>query len=310
MNQKNQKMTEQIQIPNFRIPWKQDIWEQVHKKNEDCIIAIIGKRRKGKSVTGLGLCHSMDPEGFTPENIHERVFMYPMKFMEWAQKPKKDLYRGLSIMFDEVGVGIPSREWQSFNNKAINKVMQIFGHKGFFAIFTLPHLGFMDKGPRSMVDYLIEVLKIDRHKKLNVCKVKELVVHPITGDYKTPFLKYKIDGQWMKFSLPYRFKRPPLKLVKAYLRLQEDYKQEFEEKMYEEAKTLHSEIVDRRRKKNLNEEELINKVVQNKEDYARMRGGRWVVDPSLIQYEFKIGRVIAERIKKIAENKINREMPL
>ena len=303
------KMTKPvIKRPNFRIPWKQDVWDQVHLKNEDCIIAHIGKRRKGKSVSGLGICESMDPEGFTPENLPERCFIHPLKFIEWARKPKKDIYPGLALMFDEVGVGIPSREWQAFNNKAMFKVMQIFGHKNFIADFTLPHLGFMDAGPRSLIDYVVECLMIDRRNKLNICKVKEIYVDSVTGKWRTPFLRYRIDGKWYKYSKPYKFIKPSKELVKAYDDLQEDYKQEFEDVIYREAKQLQQTTEDKNRKKEINEHELVETVVEEKDKYAKIRAGRWFVDKAFLEYEFKIGRGIAERVKKVAEKILNKEL--
>jgi hypothetical protein len=293
--------------PNFTIPWKQDVYDSVHERNEDCIAAFIGKRRKGKSVSALGFCESMDPEGFTPENLAERCFIHPLKFIEWARKPKKEIYQGLALMFDEAGVGIPSREWQSFNNKALFKVMQVFGHKNFIVSFTLPNLGFMDAGPRSLMDYVVTCLKVDRKRAMNICKVKEIYVDPVTGGWRTPFLRYKVDNKWYKFSKPIEFKRCSLKLLKAYEKLQERYKQEFEDVIYSEAQQINQDIKDKVRKKGINEHELVEKVIQDKDEYAKMRAGKWIVDQHLLEYEFKVGRGIAGRVKKVSEKILNKD---
>lgn len=293
--------------PNFKIPWKQDVWDQVHLKKEDAVIAYIGKRRKGKSWAALAFCESMDPEGFTPENLSERCFIHPLKFIEWARRPKKEIYSGLALMFDEAGVGVPSRDWQSFNNRALFKVMQVFGHKNFISVFTLPNLGYLDSGPRSLIDYVVHVLSIDKSNDMNVCKVKEIYVDAITGSYKTPYLRYRVDGKWYKFSKPYLFKRPSRKLARAYEDLQESYKQEYEEVMYREAKEMQALDKARREKKTIDEDALIKHVIENKEQFSNLRGGRWSVDLALVEYEFKIGVRVASRIKKVAEQTLNKE---
>jgi len=290
--------------PNFRIPWKQDVWDRVHKRQEDCIIAIVGKRRKGKSTLGLNFGESFDPKGFTPENLQDQCFMSPLKFLEWAKRPKDQVVPGTCLVFDEAGVGIPADEWMTFNSKVIKKVMQIFGNKYFVLVFTLPNLGYLAKGPRTMIDYIVEVIGYNRRRSITMAKVKEMRVNTVTGDYKTPFCRYRINGKWYKFARPYIFKKPSIKLMHAYDKLQEEYKQDFEDEIFYEAKRLHKEKMRAVEKKLLNEDEIIKKIIENKSRYLRIRGSRVYVDANILTYDFNLGNsnnTVVKRIKTAVE---------
>jgi ABC-type dipeptide/oligopeptide/nickel transport system ATPase component len=114
----------------------------------NCLIIIEGETGSGKSCLGLSLCQHFDPY-FNAQRIaftsHEFLDLLPVV-------PHKGW-----ILWDEVGVSLSHRKWQSEVNFSIMQVIQSFRYKFINVIFYLPSASYMDKVVREMCHYVLRL---------------------------------------------------------------------------------------------------------------------------------------------------------
>ena len=118
----------------------------------------IVSHNSGKSYCALSMAKQLDKR-FTMDNV---VFT-PEELMNLVESDK--LKKGSVIVWDEAGVGISHRSWQSQTNKLINYLLQTFRHRNFILIFTSPHLDFIDASTRKLFHAQFQTKEIDYGKK-------------------------------------------------------------------------------------------------------------------------------------------------
>ncbi len=132
-----------------------EIRQRVLEHNLNAIVIFIGPTGFGKSYSALRLGELVDPKfklshlAFSAENFLDLV-------------NGGDIEPGQVIVWDEVGLGMPAREWQSIFNKAVGYILQSFRFKRICLIMTVPDQGFIDAQARRLFHYLFECVSIDR----------------------------------------------------------------------------------------------------------------------------------------------------
>lgn len=113
---------------------------------DSTLYAWIGQKRSGKSVTSLAATSKIDP------TFNEDQIVFDVEdFKELVKDP--DTTR-CGIMWDEAGVTAYSRDFQKEANKTLNKLMQVYGFKEVAISCTFPHLNFLDKQTREVLDMI------------------------------------------------------------------------------------------------------------------------------------------------------------
>jgi hypothetical protein len=136
------------------------IMQRVNSKN-NCLIIIEGETGSGKSCLALNLAQHYDPYFSS-----RRIAFTPLEFMDLLNEvPAKGW-----IVWDESGVNLSHRDWQSANNKAIMMVIQSFRYKFINVIFCLPSAQYMDKVPREMCHFL---LRMQRRGAASVYRIRK-----------------------------------------------------------------------------------------------------------------------------------------
>jgi len=125
------------------------------------VVMLVGEPRSGKSYSALRIAELVDQD-FSLDNL---VYS-PAEFLKLV-KTKEE---GSVIVFDEAGVKIFSREWQSKMNKALAKVFQILGYKHLGIILTFPSVMFVDKAIRRLFNYILLAKGFDREHEISFCK--------------------------------------------------------------------------------------------------------------------------------------------
>lgn len=148
-------MSSIIQITGKR---KEPCWiSYIHSRirNKKNFLGFIGgPTGSGKSWAALSICHMVDST-FNPERI-----ITTMKDLMTLINSGK-LKEGSAILWDEAGIDISNKAWQSLPNKMINFLMQTFRHQRFILIFTSPYLDFIDAGTRKLFHAEFIMSKID-----------------------------------------------------------------------------------------------------------------------------------------------------
>jgi len=139
----------------------------------NCLIIVEGETGSGKSCLGLSLCQHFDPYFGA-----KRIAFSSQEFLELLPiSPHKSW-----ILWDEVGVWLSHRKWQSEANFQIMQVVQSFRYKFVNVIFCLPSASYMDKVVREMCHY---VIRLQERGIANVYRIRK---SPYIGYTYTPFL--------------------------------------------------------------------------------------------------------------------------
>ena len=118
---------------------------RVHTEN-NCLIIIVGETGTGKSAMALSLAQHFDPY-FNAK----RIAITAREFLDLLPIVPNIGW----IVWDEVGVYLSHRRWQSEANIQIMQVLQSFRYKLINVIFTLPSAVYMDVVARTMCHYLL-----------------------------------------------------------------------------------------------------------------------------------------------------------
>jgi hypothetical protein len=192
------------------------IRKRVYSRNQNFLGIVCGPTGSGKSYFCLKFAEALNPE-FSKEYI---VFT-PDEFIALINSDK--VSKGSVIIFEEAGVGMPSKEWFSIQNKLMAYVMQTFRHRNFIVLFNVPNMSFVDNSIRSLFHMKFETKKIDRTSK-------QVIVKPFEIEYNDRFKKiyYKYPrvrpggGCAMTLS-EMRMGLPSKGLVKDYEQLRREY---------------------------------------------------------------------------------------
>jgi hypothetical protein len=147
----------------------------------------------GKSYTAVSIAQLLDPK-FTIDNI---VFK-GKELMKLINSDK--LGPGSVIVWDEAGIDLSNRNWQSVTNKMLNALLQTFRHKNFILIFTVPYNDFIDSASRKLFHADFETQYIDKAKKEVIVKPKLLQYNANMGKWYRKYLKVQMNYQMVKIK--------------------------------------------------------------------------------------------------------------
>lgn len=205
---------------------------RIWRDNRNFIICIVGEAGSGKSYTALSLAEMIDAKFSI-----DKVVYKPREFFETLDKCKK----GDVVVFDEAGVGIPARDWQTIQNKMLSYVLQTFRHRNIGLIMTTPSMNFIDKQIRILTHYVIKVIRYHKYTKDT-----ETVIYERNHDHvrdTTVFEKWLVrqKGKTHDFN-PVFFHKASDHLCEAYEELSRERKIEVERDAKETLKAIEEGI--------------------------------------------------------------------
>jgi len=287
------------ELENHKNPLVREIYHIMYKENRNCMIVIVGDPGSGKSYTALGLCNIFDPLGFNADTIEKRCITKPKDFVNAIVDEEKNLTFGSALLADEAGTSIPSREWASFNNKAVDYISQTFRYKRLLVVMSCPSLELIDVHIRKYFAYMIEAEKVDFSNGLNICRVFKLSTSKRDGKMYFIYPRYKKDGKRIKVAR-FEFDKPDTKLCHKYEKLS----QEFKAKLALDLKKAGDKMEAKEIKRNVDVDEIVDKIIANKERYARIHGNTIRINKELIEGDFDVGAGYSRRIKRMVEQKL------
>jgi len=144
-------------------------------RNKNYLCAITGQTGSGKSYAAMSLM------GCITGKLKTKNICFTAKtFME--RVVSGELKKGDVIIWDEAGVDLNSKQWQSLANRVINFVLQTFRNLNLIVIFTLPYLSFLDSDSRKLLHGYMETMSIDEENELAILSPKLIQVNQRTGN--------------------------------------------------------------------------------------------------------------------------------
>lgn len=264
--------------------------KRIHQENKNALMIVCGETGSGKSYTALKIAELL----MKRFSIKYVVFSAE-EFIQLVNSGK--LKKGDVIIWDEAGVGIPAKEWWSISNKMINYVLQVFRKENLIVIFTTPSFTFIDASTRRLFHAYIETVRVDFKRKQTIVKWMRVQYNPRFGK---DYYKYHrvVNSEGINVVKKLRFGLPSEQLIKDY----EDKKIVFAANLYSDVEGELKDIREGKEKAHLRVDDMAKEVMEKKEMYTKMWGGKQTVDLILIMNTYDIGRWKAMQVKKKVES--------
>jgi len=147
------------------------------------ILLVLGARGIGKSYIAMKIGEKMshgkfsvDDVVFNMEEFLERLKFYEEKRIRWGW-----------IVFDEVGLEIPAREFMKIINKVMSYVAQSFRKTAINLLVVVPHPSMVDLHIRSLADFWVVM------KQRGVARIYQNKMNPFRDKPQTPFLNVELE---------------------------------------------------------------------------------------------------------------------
>ena len=222
------------------------------KRVLDCTIGIIGPKGIGKSTTSLFLAHNIAKELVKIRGGKIEDYFNINHARTVDQEGTQELFENVKengvYILDDVSVAWGSRNFMTTANKRLNNILTVMRIYRAVLILNMPDLAFIDKVPRTLADFFIEILGIDMETNrtfMRLLKFERSMMSDSTYKKYLVFDKKRVT-RWTAGL-------PPVKLRHEYKKLREKYTQELMKKtIQEEQAEVSKEKIDRR-KKNLDQ---------------------------------------------------------
>jgi hypothetical protein len=178
------------------------------KNNKNFLCTITGPTGSGKSWTGLSIAELLDPDFDST-----RVVFKARELMKLINEG--NLKPGSVILWDEAGIDLSNRNWQSVTNKLLNALLQTFRHKNFILFFTVPYHDFIDSSTRKLFHADFQTQKINKNQEVVIIKPKLLQYNSNLGKWYRKYLKVSQNGSIVKVR-KWAVPKPSDKLIQDY----------------------------------------------------------------------------------------------
>lgn len=215
---------------NLAIKFKNKIYHRINVNNKNWLAIFVGSTGSGKSYSAISIADKFSKRGFSVE--HHLIFT-AQQFLEKLNNPK-NIKRGDILVFDEAGVGMSSRDWQSTSNKILGSVLQTFRHMNVGVIFTVPAISMIDKQARILFHHIFEPVSIDRGKNKCYCKVHEFQYNNAYDKLYRKNMQFPDDDGYPTSMMGILISKPTGKLLEEYEKAKTEYTQKINKDFLED----------------------------------------------------------------------------
>lgn len=149
-----------------------------------------------------------------------------------------NLKSGSAILWDEAGIDISSKNWQSLTNKLINFLLQTFRHKQFILIFTSPYLDYVDASTRKLFHAEFSTISIDYRKKTTKIKPHLIQYNARSKKFYYKYLRVRTQLRGVAPIKAWNVPKPSKGLIEQY----ESIKNKFTKDLNEDIEKQLDEI--------------------------------------------------------------------
>jgi type I site-specific restriction endonuclease len=178
------------------------------KNNKNFLCTITGPTGSGKSWTALSIGEQLDKDF----NV-TRVIFKARELMKLINDG--NLKPGSVLIWDEAGIDLSNRNWQSVTNKMLNALLQTFRHKNFILFFTVPYSDFIDTASKKLFHADFETQRINKEDEVVVLKPKLLQYNSNYAKWYRKYLKISSHGKIVKIRR-WKVPKPSEELIKEY----------------------------------------------------------------------------------------------
>lgn len=261
-------------------------------QNKNWLGIICGETGSGKSYSALSLAHLIS------NRVH--IVFTPLEFLSLLNNDK--LQKGDTIIFDEAGVGMSSREWYSVQNKLLGTVLQTFRNMNVAVIFTTPNLSFIDVQARKLFHCYMDTAYLDYENEEAFLKVFDIQVNSRIDKiyYKRPkIIDDQTGGVYTMSHLV--LDKPSQEVCEHY----EELKSKYTKKLNEDAlKELLEPKGKTTKKPDIDLNKVVSKVKKSKDKYLKEYNQRVFIDTDLLRSDFGLSISQAKNVKKQVENEV------
>jgi len=266
------------------------------ENNQNALIAIVGRTGSGKSYSAVKMAKAISPNF----DLEKHLIFNPKQFLSLINSG--ELHKGDTIVWDEGGLFLGSRDWYKEANKSVTKVLQSFRNLNCCCIWTLPSFSFIDIAARKLFHYYFETKGIDKEKGVCILKPFELETNPLTGKLYRKYPRRKTaDGRIRKMT-KFRVSIMSPGDIQEY----EDIKNKFTKKFNLDQQT--DLTMTETKQAMLQPKDLyviIEKIKGNIERYTtHIKGKGDFLNLPLIQADFNIGLPSAKKVKALYEQAV------
>jgi len=239
------------------------------KDNKNFLCMVVGPTGSGKSLTALSILEMLNDKF----NIDMVVFNGKdlIKLINYGtyEKTKDNV---IGFLWDEAGVELSNRNWQSITNKIINYLLQTFRHRNFVLIFTAPYMDFVDSSTRKLFHAVFETCGINKQKQTVTIKPKQIQYNADRKKFYYHYLKVSVEDNGVVKKKRWKIHRPTPEVEKLYERKKFAFTSELNKKI---EKTFDSLDDDGRKRKPMTEiQKMVKKYrdqgVKPQEEIARL----------------------------------------
>lgn len=262
----------EIQISQGTERWVKFIKQRI-KNNKNFMGVFIGQTGSGKSYGNLSLSDLIHDLNLPTENICFKASQFMKRLDEGLENGT--LKKGDVLVWDETGIDLNAKDWQSRTSKIISKVMQTFRTENIIVLFTVPYLDFISKDARKLIHAYFQTVKINRKKQVVIVKPFLIQTNQVTGKMYRKCLKVKLPtGGTVKvktISLP----KPRKELLDYY----EDVASKFKRDIIKESRAEFDRMEED--KNNIKPieyyQDMINKTIAQYPNTLNMTMKQWAI---------------------------------
>jgi len=206
------QISKEEQIQEEQPAWIKYIRQRI-KDNKNFLGMFVGPTGSGKSLSAASVLQMLNKDF----NVDMIVFSGKdlMRLINYGNYSKdKDTVIGFE--WDEAGVSLGNRQWQSITNKVINFLLQTFRHKNFVLLFTAPYMDFIDSSTRKLFHATFETTGINKQKQTVTVKPKQIQYNADKKKFYYHYLRVVIPGVGSVKKKRWKIPRPSKELEKEY----------------------------------------------------------------------------------------------
>lgn len=178
------------------------------EKNKNFLCFVGGQTGSGKSWSAISICQMLDSDF----NI-DRIVFTGRELMHLINSG--NLKKGSCVLFDESGIDLNNRNWQSTLNKMLNYLLQTFRHKCIILFMTSPYMDFIDAGTRKLMHAEFEMVSIDTKEEKAKLKPKLIQYNGKLAKYYYKYLKV-ITGEGVIPVTTWSIPKPTQEIIDHY----------------------------------------------------------------------------------------------